>query len=383
MLQIVTLNTNFAAFAALKYPHTKGSLFSFVSSINQQFLFNVTSIFILITTVIVISTFSYLYIKKKTFFYKKRIHKKLTEWITKAILEEIDEETIIPKRFQKIIQHPIVQQFVIDELVATKKSLMGISSSNIVLLYLKLDLKKVSVAKMESSSWQKKAKGIQELYIMDQHDMLVKIYRFTNSKNEFVRTEAQTGIVHLSGFKGLRFLDIITEPITNWHQLKLLDYLPKISYAVEEDLIRWLQSKNDTVIIFTLRIIETYQLFNLHDVCEKCLYHNNENVRLQTIKTITAIGNHTTGSILIERFEHESMNVRLHILEQLSFVANKEHIFFLLELQNQSNELIQLKAAKALAKSSPIGLTLLQIMGHEKGGMHEQIFLHIQSETAA
>lgn len=383
MLQIVTLNINCTPITVEKYPHLQGSLFSFINAITNNFLFNITFIFIAITTVIVISTFFYLYIKKKTFFYKKRIHKQLTEWITKAILEEIDETTTIPNRFKKIIQHPIVQQFVIDELVATKKSLMGISSSNIVLLYLKLDLKKASVAKMESSSWQKKAKGIQELYIMDQHDMLLKIYRFTNSKNEFIRTEAQTGIVHLSGFKGLRFLDIITEPITNWHQLKLLDYLPKVSHDIEEDLTRWLQSKNDSVIIFTLRIIETYQLFNLHDVCENCLYHNNENVRLQTIKTITAIGNHTTGSILIERFEHESINVRLQILEYLSFVANKEHIFFLLKLQNEKDELIQLKAAKALAKSSPIGLTLLQIMAHEKGGIHQQIFLHLQSETAA
>jgi hypothetical protein len=382
LLHIATLNANVAGIAAQLDPQLEGYLFNFIGSSSGKFLYTVTFIFIAITAVVVTTTFIYLYIKKKTFFYKKRIHTQLTGWITKAILEEIDEDTIIPIRFKKIIRHPIVQQFVINELVATKKSLMGISASNIVLLYLKLNLKKASVAKMESHSWQKKAMGIQELYMMDQHDMLLKIYRLTNSKNEFIRTEAQTGIVHLSGFKGLRFLDIITEPITNWHQLKLLDYLPRITYNVEEDLSRWLQSINDTVVIFTLRIIETYQFFNLHDACEKCLYHENENVKIQTIRTITTIGNNTTGSILIERFEHESTNVRIQILEHLSSVANKEHIFFLLQLQNQADELISLKAAKALAKASPVGLTLLEIMGLEKGGLQQKIFLHVQSEIA-
>lgn len=354
-----------------------------LASITNSFLFDVTFVFVTLTVITVSSTFIYLYIKKSTHFFKQRIHKQLTNWITKAILEEIDEATVIPKKFKKLIQKPIVQQYAIDELVATKKSLMGASASNIVLLYLKLDLKKISIAKMESSSWQKKAQGIQELYVMEQQDMLLKIYRFTNSKNEFIRTEAQIGIVHLSGFKGLRFLDIISEPITNWQQLKLLDYLPKINQDVEADLKRWLQSPNDTVVIFSLRIIETYQLFNLHEACEKCLYHSNENVRIQTIKTITAIGNNTTGSILIERFEEECVNVRLQILDYLSFVANKEHIFFLLDLQNETDELTRLKAAKALAKSSPTGLSLLQIMGQEKGGLHQQIFLHVQSEIRA
>lgn len=354
-----------------------------VASITNTFLFDVTFLFIALTAITVSATFIYLYIKKSTYFFKQRIHKQLTDWITKAILEEIDEATVIPERFKKLIRHPIAQQFVIDELVATKKSLMGISASNIILLYLKLDLKKVSIAKMESKSWQKKAKGIQELYVMEQQDMLLKIYRFTNSKNEFIRTEAQIGIVQLSGFKSLRFLDIISEPITNWQQLKLLDCLPKVTQDVEEDLKRWLQSANDTVVIFTLRIIETYQLLNLHNDCEQCLYHHNEAVRMQTIKTITAIGNTTTGSILIQRFEEECENVRLQILDYLSYVSNQEHIFFLLDLLNEQNELIRLKAAKALAKSNPKGLKLLQIMGREKGGLHQQIFLHIQSEIRA
>lgn len=61
--------------------------------------------------------------------------------------------------------------------------------------------------------------------MMDQKNLLTKIYRETNSKNEFVRSEAQIAIIYMTGFNGLRFLDVISYPLTLWQQIKLLEQL--------------------------------------------------------------------------------------------------------------------------------------------------------------
>ena len=130
MYFLTTLYLNVVPATAFLHPAFMGCIS--LASITNSFLFDVTFVFVTLTVITVSSTFIYLYIKKSTHFFKQRIHKQLTNWITKAILEEIDEATVIPKKFKKLIQKPIVQQYAIDELVATKKSLMGASASNIV-----------------------------------------------------------------------------------------------------------------------------------------------------------------------------------------------------------------------------------------------------------
>jgi hypothetical protein len=360
-----------------------GLLISFTKFITKEGLYTVTLIFLAITALLVTATYAWLYASKKTFFYKQRIQKQLEIWISKAILEELDDEhgnVVVSSKFKRLIKNPIARQFVMDELLATKKSLTGAASANIVKLYLELGLKESSIKKMEHKKWHIKASGIQELYVMEQQDMLVKIYRQTNSKNEFVRMEAQTAIIHLSGFKGLRFLDIVNYPITDWQQLKLLDQLSQVSFEEMKNLGKWLQSENSSVVLFALRIAETYQQFQVHDEAEKCLKHTDETIRMQAVRTLASIGNDATAAILAAVFEQEKFTGKLNILECIVPIATANQMGFLMQLLGHPNELIRLKAARALASCSPLGLAALETRAVLEPEPYQRIFLHVQSE---
>lgn len=355
----------------------------FSTIITKEKLYAAALFFFVITLIIVIATFSFLVNKEKAFFYKEWVQNRLRFWIGKTILANLDETAIMlpdTPKFKKIINDPVAQQHIIDELVITKKNLKGKAAQNIISLYLLLNLKAVSIKKLESNNWQKKVLGIQELYIMEQRDMLLKIYRYSNSINEFIRIEAQTAIVHLIGFKGLRFLNIIDTPISNWQQLKLLDSLPAPASDAGKDLCRWLESDNCSVVVFTLRVIEKYQLFEHYDCVLKCMEQESEAIRIQAIRTLTAIANSNTGAVLIKAFENESPSVKMNILDHLAAVASKDHLSFLIDLQNQSDEQIMFKAAKVLASSSPVGIALLEIMAKKDPEHYQNIFLHVKNE---
>ena len=355
--------------------------------ITTKKLYSGALVFLSVAITLIIITYVYLYLNKRIFFYKEGIRKQLNTWISLAILNELHSDAdifVIPQKFLRIVKNPIAQQFVIDELVAIKKSLTGEAARNIVQLYNRLNLKQQSVQKLRHRKWYKKAAGLQELYIMDQADMLLKMYRLTNSENEYIRMEAQIGIIHLAGFKGLRFLDIISYPIAGWQQIKLLDQLSQVQFEEMKGIHSWLQSPNSSVVVFALRLAEVYQQFRLHDEVAACLSHASEAVRVQAVRTLTVIASDTTAGALTKAYQAERFTNRLNILDSLCTVATKEQSTFLLQLQQDESDLIKLKAARALAASNPEGLTLLE--GNAAKDTTEssyKIFRHVQAEINA
>jgi hypothetical protein len=205
---------------------------------------------------------------------------------------------------------------------------------------------------------------------MDQKDVLNTIYKNTNSNNEFVRMEAQTGVIHLTGFPGLRFLDVISYPLTEWQQLKLLEQLRL--YPKKEDLSEkipgWLQSENDTVVVFALKLADEYQQFSVRKYVIDCLVHQKQAVRSQAIKTLVKLADENTAAILFGYFNKESFGDQVFILEALRTIATENEEELLLNLVDHENDTIKLKAAIVLAAISNKGLAILE----KRGRRHNQ-----------
>ena len=160
--------------------------------------------------------FIYLRQKKKKYSIQKETQKSLESWMIRSLLDENEIEAVpayshTPLQFQRHFKKT-KREFTVNQLIDVKKNLTGKVSDNILHLYEHSGLKKDSLAKFKSNKWYKKVKGINELYMMDQQDMLDSIYNHANSHNEYIRMEAQTAMIHFHGFEGLSFLDFITHP---------------------------------------------------------------------------------------------------------------------------------------------------------------------------
>jgi hypothetical protein len=333
---------------------------------------------LLIVALIYIQTIA----KKRLFFHTERIKSNIEVWISHIILEETIEGIDIPKKFFRMLNDPKARQVAIDELIKCKKNFSGAVADNIVALYNKLGLREDSLLKMKNKrKWYIQARGIQELYLMDQKNLLTKIYRETNSKHEFVRSEAQIAVIHLTGFNGLRFLDVITYPLTLWQQIKLLEQLKL--FGKKEDLSdripKWLLSKNDTVVVFALRLAAEYQQFAVKDRVTDCLVHPSKIVRTQAIKTLIILSDENTASMLMGYFAKEDFENQVHILNNLVNLADDQQKDFMIRLLDAPDNIIKVKAAMVLANSCTDGIQVIEQRAATEPEPFERILRHVKS----
>lgn len=332
--------------------------------------------------VVVATIYIHLFNKKRHFFYTTSIRNNLEVWISNIILEESSADIQLPSKFYRILKNKAARQLAIDELINCKKNFSGMVGDTIIQLYNQLDLKKDSLKKLNNKrKWHVKARGIQELYLMDQKDVLKTIYKNTNNKNEFVRMEAQTGVIHMTGFAGLRFLDVISYPLTEWQQIKLLEQLRLTSKKedLSENLSDWLLSKNVTVVVFALKLADEYQQFALRNNVINCLVHSYEPIRTQAVKTMVRLADQSTPAILAGYFRKEDFVNRAIILDALAVLATEEQSDFLLTLLDDPNNIIKLKAAIVLAACSTNGIDILEKRAIEEPEPFERILRHVKT----
>ena len=349
---------------------------------SPDYLLAGAEILVVMIALVVSAIYLYLFYKKRNFFYTERIRKLLEPMISHIIMEESMETIEIPKKMNRILDNPVARQYAIDELILCKKNFSGLVSETVVAMYLKLGLKKYSLQKIaEKRKWFIKARGIQELYMMDQKDALLTIYRNTNSKNDFVRMEAQTAVIHLTGFPGLRFLDVISYPLTEWQQLKLLEQLrlhPE-KEDISEKLPQWLQSKNETVVVFALKLADDYQLFSVRHQVVDCLVHSSKAVRSQALKTLIRLEDASTPLILLGYFNKEPLANQFFILDALRDIATDREAAFIEKILDHENDTIKLKAAIVLAACSENGMDILEKRGAEQPEPYYRIYRHVKT----
>lgn len=335
--------------------------------------------FACITFALVVFTYLYLGLKKKAFFFKDRIRKSLELWISHVILSEgEEEELVIPEKFRKMFRDPLARQYAIEHLIINKKAFSGHVAENIRHLYEKLGFKQDSLKKLESRAWYTRAKGIQELSLMDQDDLVIRVYRLTNSRNELVRNEAQNAIIQWSGFKGLRFLDVVSYDISEWQQVQLLVLLKNFPAQDLSRLPHWLRSGNPTVVVFALKLAGVYQQFGVKQEVEACLYNSNPAIRLQAVNTLARIGDEDSADRIIEHYQQEDTANQLNILAKLPSIAEEKHLGFLLRQMDHENDFIKLSAAKAIA-----ALKRIDLVAEKAAGQPEpfgQIYRHVKAE---
>lgn len=321
----------------------------------------------------------YLAIRKKHYLLKKKVEDFFDQWLSNMLIDDFSGGIAIeiPEELKDIRKNSIARQYAIDQLINTKKNLIGVAARNVIYLYQQLGLKSSSLRKFNSRIWYKKAKGIYELYMMDQKDMKDIILRYTNSSNEYIRVEAQTAVLAFAGFEGLSFLDTLTRPMNNWQQVKLLEQLQPLDPGCLEPLENWLVSPNNSVVIFALKLTEIYQQYHLKEAVLKCLQHPVEKVRTQAIRTLMRIGDEATAQILTAQYAGETMVNRAAILQTLEHIATDQEKTFLEQELESGDVSIQLQVARVIVKCCTNGMALLQ----QKAGF-QQIFLHIKNEMS-
>jgi hypothetical protein len=340
--------------------------------------------FVCVTLLMILLMFITLTVKKM----KDRRYKKLKNMadilIRNAIfLEPTEEAQLIPitTRTAKMLPNYNFRSILTEELLSAKKNISGTAGINLESLYNQLNLDKYAVKRLKSRRWHIKAKAIQELGIMGQKTHLSKIYRSTNNKNDLVRMEAQTTIVKLYGFEGLRFLDVVSYQISEWQQIKLLQELSRLAPDNFSGIEKWLNSNNISVIVFALKLVRNYHRFELYHQITELLNHSNETIRLEVIYTLEKIYTSDTSKILLERYPLENLKNQKAIVKVLQDIGYDDDIPVLINFLDQEGNELKRLLVRTIANIGPRGLEEVEMLPQSNQYPLDQIIKQIKGES--
>ena len=324
--------------------------------------------------------------------YKKNAQRNKLAWkqiindqITAAIFYEGPEEGFeavdtIPS---SLIKNRKFRQVFIDEIIHAKKSFSGTIIHNLVLLYQQFGLQTDSYKKLKGRKWQTKARGINELALLRQTKYVQKLFRLSNNNNELVRTEAQCGLVCLYGFPGLRFLNVVRYPVSEWQQIQLLNKLKDVQTLNLESVKKWLQSSNESVVIFALKLAAFYKNYLLYNSVLNCLNHSSAKIKLLVLDYLKNMPEAGTCQHVISNYFTAHKDCKLAMLRLIQEIGSQTELPFLFSLLKDKDEDIREVSAIAISALHPMGKACLQSKQFDKLNGEGTTYVQIIKEQVA
>lgn len=322
-----------------------------MAAVRPGYLYLAIALFVFITLVLVVCMIVVMLKKKTAAAIRSTIAGQLENWIMDIILENApaEKDFEIPATIRILLHAKIAKKVLLDELVSVKKSLSGVSGLNVERVYHQLDLCSLSLNKLASHHWHIKAKGIQELAIMNENRFIENIFSLTNNKDLMVRMEAQTAMVRMEGYKGLAFFESLTYPLSEWHQLNLLYLLANHPVTESEDVKNWLHSSNPSVVQFGLKLIAEQHASQFHQDVVTCLTHPGETVRKEAILCLGQLPSLEAAEELNQHYNSETdKNLRICIINEFQKTGSDIDLPFLESLQFTDDADINLAANKSV-----------------------------------
>lgn len=184
---------------------------------------------------------------------------------------------------------------------------------------------------------------------MNVEELLPKISTFLTHPSAQVYQEAQYAMVHFKGFEGLHFLNSISTKISEWQQLRLLISVTSIPENSSNSIKSWVESSNDSVIIFTLKLLRKFQVLPLYPTVIDLLDHPSIEVRVQAVQTLLSLENSSTIVHLMEVYPQQPLEVQKEILKVMKKSKDRCSVDFLKDqLLNTTDSGIKVYAAEAL-----------------------------------
>ena len=296
---------------------------------------------------------------------RKRAEKHIQDFLTAYIFDE----DIVPEATEafakKYAKRGVLRQILIENIVSLHKNLLGESADKLRYLYRKLGLQQYSKRKLYSSSWHRVAKGISELADMGMQENSPLIQNFVNHPHPILRSEAQVALLKLEPEAPFSFLNDLKEPLLDWQQLQLARAAYKSQFLKIPKFEAWLGSKEESIVIFCLRMIAIYGQRRASDAILELLQHPSAKVREEAVVALRHLETYDAVPMLTSMFANEPTDVQLEILKTLPAISNQVSIPFYEQVLGLDNRSLQLAAAKAMCQSGQEGKARMEAIKND------------------
>ncbi|MEJ5048976.1 HEAT repeat domain-containing protein [Chryseobacterium culicis] len=307
------------------------------------FLGMLSLVLLLIIAVLIYSFYQYRE-SLQAFRWSEVINKKISEVIVYG-----EEEIPVNSNFSAASGSASFRNLFLQKLAESEKKFSGAAQNKLKDLFQEYSLQEEALKKLTQKKEHIIAGGIQELTAMQVEEALPKISTFLTHPSAQVYQEAQYAMVNFKGFEGLHFLNSISSKISEWQQLRLLISITNIPENSGESIKIWMESSNDSVVIFTLKLLRKFQVLSLYSTVTDLLDHPSVDIRVQAVQTLLSLENSSTISDLMEVYLHQPIEVQKEILKVMKKSKDQCCTDFLKDqLLNTPDSGIKVHAAEAL-----------------------------------
>lgn len=296
----------------------------------------------IITTGLFVATFRKEYQEE----YKKRISTRYEEIMMEYLFGDLSAKEVAKK--MRKAKSRLGKDTIIDSLMNYERNLSGEYADRIIILYRLVGLHRFSIKKIKSRKTNRRVSGIRELSNLYPLGALTVIKNCVSDKNHLVRSEAQIAYSFLDPTGSYSFLDNLTLEFSTWTQLNILNYV-KLHEQQVPLFQKWLDSPNEDVQIFCIRMIQYFQQIDCAPQLTSMLYHPNRYVREHIYKAIRALDYSDAKNFIIGRYFDEISHNKYEILQTIETIGSVDDTeFLLLALDEESSVNNKLLICKTL-----------------------------------
>lgn len=277
--------------------------------------------------------------------------------INYLLAKDIKEDFLL--KMKAIANAKLNRKVLVDQIIDLSISVTGEDKERLQKLYLALDLQNDSYKKAMSRKWHVKAKGFRELAFMNIPLANDEIKRCLSSQNDVLRMEAQFAMIRLNPDNSFAFLYELDKKLTLWEQLNIYETLVFHELPLP-DFERFLSSGNNSVVLFTLRMINIFKIMSAFNAMVKLLSHDDPEIRNQVILVMGDLKMSEAIPYLKKIYKQETYKNCIAIIQSMAKINDESILNFLrLALDKEDDVQLQIEAAKAINRIGDKGTETL------------------------
>jgi hypothetical protein len=284
---------------------------------------------------------------------------------------------VIPAEMGRIATSAFNRKILIDQMIDLSINLMGDAKDKLRMLFLALKLDKDSIKKAYNIKWHIKIKGFRELAFMNITEANNQIIRCLQSKNDILRMESQLALVRLNHTDSFGFLDHLEKPFTIWEQLTVYETIMFHNLPIPQ-FDRWLYSKNNTIVLFALRMIDIFKQRETYPTLFWLLVNEDPEIRILTIQTIGNLKIKEALPHLTRLYKNEIYPNCLAIVQAIGKMPDESVLNFLkLVIDKEEDVQLQIEAAMAINNMGIPGQQALEKLMQSDYKNYQIIIKHV------
>lgn len=209
-----------------------------------------------------------------------------------------------------------------------------------------------------------------------------QIKPYLKSKNEFLRSNAITALISLSD-ENFSILDDYPHSISKVDELKILDIIYQKKISIPENINKWLNSKNDSIVIIAIKLIVRYRYEYIieNNQIKYLISHDNKMVRKEIVQAIRELISINAREIVTQHYKIEkNRRLKISILKTLAVIGNHETINFCEDiLKNEIDLDIKMATVFCVYKIDEAFFNKIDPNSTESTNKIYRMFLHIKN----